>query len=315
MIVFLYRPSPQVPEPTVQAARKCFEAAMFNIHVQREQIHTKSVDLTWIFAQSLFMALNTLLWALSYSEIRKEHPKSEVEDHLHTAHDAILLSSERWPGVESALELYDALIEGCLKAYDGSSEASYVVASPSNRSAARPLSDVTTPPLSSTPSTVHSSLSETNSVPTGNVPPPTSYPVNHNFVTSKQQLTLSSSPVSNPTVDVGLGYCATDNYPDYADFDPSSYTNRLPRPLSYGSEVPLQHPSSQIPFHDQNFYLGSVGEQYAQYIHSSQYTSTEILSSLDLEQQTELMSTLERDGLNSGLPPTPDFLNGLGYMA
>ena len=79
MIVFLYRPSPQVPRPSLEAAQKCFDACEFNIYMQREQITKKNVDLTWIFTQSIFMAINTMLWSLSYVEVRHKHKREAVE--------------------------------------------------------------------------------------------------------------------------------------------------------------------------------------------------------------------------------------------
>jgi hypothetical protein len=128
MIVFLYRPSPQVPEPSEEAAERCFDASVRNIRMQSNQIAAKSVDLTWIFAQTLFMSLNTILWSLSYPSIRQHYPIDEVKICLKTALKAIHHTSERWPGVQSALQLYQNLIQGCLKAY--SDDASYVVRTP-----------------------------------------------------------------------------------------------------------------------------------------------------------------------------------------
>ena len=308
MVVFLYRPSPQVPEPSVDAAEKAFEASRFNIYVQRKQISTKSVDLTWIFTQSLFMALNTLLWALSYPEIRKNHPKSEVENHLQTAQEAVFLASERWPGVESALELYDTLIQACLKAYN--SETSYVIGSPSNHLAARSLSDVTTPPPLSSPSTVHSSLSSGHDQPS---------PFNHvgvpDRLTQMQSLASSQPPPAIGIMPEQPLYLPSARFGDIPDFDPRSYNNRLPAPLNYGLGASTMLEPLQNSFHDQNFYLGSIGDQYAPYIHS-QYAPQETLDTLDLEQQLELMNTLERDrlaGIFDQMPPTPNFVNGLGY--
>lgn len=118
MIVFLYRPSPQVPRPSPKAALLCYEACEFNIYMQRDQIKTRSVELTWIFTQSLFMAVNTILWSLSYREVRQHAPKDRVRQHLDLALDAIKLASERWPGVYSALELYELLIDACLSIYE-----------------------------------------------------------------------------------------------------------------------------------------------------------------------------------------------------
>lgn len=129
MIVFMFRPSPQIPEPSVRAAQRCYDACAFNVEMHNQQVETGSVDLTWIFTQSVFMALNTILWSLSYPEIRQEHPREEVLHHISLAMKVIGVSARRWPGVESAAKLYENLICGCLKAYD--SDVSFVVRSPS----------------------------------------------------------------------------------------------------------------------------------------------------------------------------------------
>ena len=322
MIVFLYRPSPQVPEPSIRAANKCFEASRYNIYKQREQMSTKSVDVTWIFTQSLFMALNTLLWALSYAEIRKEHPKSVVENHLHTAQEAIFLASERWPGVESALELYDTLIQACLKAYDGNSEASYVVGSPSNKPAAGSVSDVATPPPLSTPSTIHSSLSSNQNGPEADHHSPYGFVIDHDL-TSAQQARRSLEP--STSISAGSqrslqafsqsAYIDDSQYQESTAFNPRAFTNPLPSPLNYELGPSTLHGPLPNPFNDQNFYLGSIGDQYAQYL-NPHYPPQESLDSLNLEQQVELMNTLERDGLDgmfAEFPTSQNFYNGVNY--
>jgi len=132
MIVFLYRPSPQVPNPSVSAALKVFEACRYNIYLQREQIALGNVDLTWIFTQAIFMAINALLWSLSFAEVRKQNPRQDVQKHLQTAMEAIRLGSERWPGVLSAIELYHDLISAILKAYDKDGDIPLQEATPSD---------------------------------------------------------------------------------------------------------------------------------------------------------------------------------------
>lgn len=146
----MYRPSPQVPEPSINAAKICYESATFNVAMHKEQMVTGSVDLTWIFTQSLFMALNTILWTLSYPEIRKEHPIEEVQSYLDMALEVVVYSAERWPGVQSALLLYKRLVAACLKAY--TTEESFVVHSPSNHPTPTSSQGLTTPPAMSSPS-------------------------------------------------------------------------------------------------------------------------------------------------------------------
>lgn len=130
MIVFLYRPSPQIPRPTTRAALLCFEACQYNIHMQKEQIITHSVELTWIFCQSLFMAVNTILWCLSYQEVRARYTKERVKSDLDIALDGIHLASARWPGVESALQLYYVFIDACLQIYGTEGDMSVSANSP-----------------------------------------------------------------------------------------------------------------------------------------------------------------------------------------
>lgn len=132
MIIFLYRPSPQVPRPSLDAAMKCFDACQYNIQMQREQIARKNVDLTWIFTQTIFSSINTMLWSLSYVEVRRKHSRANVEHLLNVAMDAISLASDRWPGVTSALQLYQNLIGAVLKIYEKDGDVPISTATPSD---------------------------------------------------------------------------------------------------------------------------------------------------------------------------------------
>jgi hypothetical protein len=135
MVVFMYRPSPQVPRPSLQAAFKCYDACEYNIYMHREQIDKKNVDLTWVFTQSLFMAINTMLWSLSYVEVRRKHGKEDVQKHLQVAMDAISLASLRWPGVASAVQLYSNLIHAVLKIYEKDGDVQVSATTPSETTA------------------------------------------------------------------------------------------------------------------------------------------------------------------------------------
>ena len=118
MIVFLYRPSPQVPRPSARAALLCYDACEWNIYMHRDQMIDKSVEMTWAWTQSIFMAVNTILWSLAYVEVREKTSREQVQTHLEVAIDTMKLAAERWPGVASAVELYEALIGACLHIFD-----------------------------------------------------------------------------------------------------------------------------------------------------------------------------------------------------
>lgn len=117
MVVFLFRPSPQVPEPSVRAASLCYEASAHNIKFQHAHIDNPAVDATWVFLQSLFMAVNTILWAISYPEVRNVHPREEVDKYLQLALHIMTRCSERWPGSTGATQLYSTLSQACLRSY------------------------------------------------------------------------------------------------------------------------------------------------------------------------------------------------------
>src|SRR6266487_844232 len=118
MIVTLLRPSPQVPKPSVRSAIMCYDASTANIKSQSRQMATAMVDITWIFLLTVFQALNTILWSVSYPEIRALHSREELEENVELALDIILKCRERWPGTASASELYRKLAKACLKSYD-----------------------------------------------------------------------------------------------------------------------------------------------------------------------------------------------------
>lgn len=117
MVVMLFRPSPQVPQPMTQSVIMCYDAATANVKNIHEQMKTASVDITWVFVLTIFQALNTILWTTSYSEIRALHPKKEMESHVEIALDTIIRCQERWPGTGAAAQLYSKLAQACLKSY------------------------------------------------------------------------------------------------------------------------------------------------------------------------------------------------------
>lgn len=308
MLVFLHRPSPQIPRPSPRSAQIAYDASIFNIQMQREQIATNSIDLTWIFTQSLFMALNTVLWALSYRVIREEHPKMDVERYLSMARDAISLASERWPGVESALELYLYLTTACLKVYDQDNGNTFSVSSPSNRASPISSHDVASPPTFSSSSTVVSATSPFGNDYISNQSPSFGYATDSeqpfDYLTARLSLKSEQSftqseplqPIHNAQPPPLFEYTTS---LEESVFDPTSFYNPFPSTLPG-----LQHWSAPgvtpsgaayaIPHHDHEYYLGSIGEQYSQYLHAP-LIANQHLPSLSQTEQIKLMRDLEND--------------------
>ncbi|TVY85374.1 Positive regulator of purine utilization [Lachnellula suecica] len=118
MIVTLRRPSPQVPRPSAQSAMVCYDVSAENVKNHSKQLDSGNIDITWIFLLTVFQAVNTILWSISYTEVRALHPKNELEGIIEIALDIIVKCRERWPGTASASELYSKLTKACLRSYD-----------------------------------------------------------------------------------------------------------------------------------------------------------------------------------------------------
>lgn len=247
MIVFLYRPSPQVPRPSTRAAVLAFEASQYNIHMQREQIKVGIIDLTWIFTQQIFMAINTILWALSYAKVRQLHPREEVENVLQIALEAAERASERWPGVKSAKELYENLIAPCMRIYEKDCDVPIAATSPASISSVPEQYGSSQTPSPATTSTKSVATPPDGSAHTQNSSQPAAPSTRHHEPNlqrpydpsaSSSQTAASASAVGE---DVASGSPRPRVVPTYdmryssnldIDYNPNSAFNKLPDSFS-----------------------------------------------------------------------------------
>ncbi|KAF1738988.1 Transcriptional activator protein acu-15 [Beauveria bassiana] len=140
--MFLYRPSPQVPKPSASAAQICYDSAAFVLSLSKKQIDTSAMDSTWMFLLNLSTALNTLLWSISYPDVRQAHGREEVAELINSALDSLDSCSARWPGAAATAQLYTILSKACLQSYeDGQFNPLFSFASPSN------CTDMASPPV------------------------------------------------------------------------------------------------------------------------------------------------------------------------
>jgi hypothetical protein len=234
MVVFMYRPSPQVPRPSIQAAIRCYDACQYNIYMTQKQIETKSVDMTWIFVQAIFMCINTILWTLSYSEVRRVHNREEVESHLEVAMESIRLSSERWPGVASAMELYYNLIAACMKIYDKDGDVPIAAGSPSDTASVVSSNIVDGINRSRTTSPATASTASV-STPSDKVSAPFGYLPNQNqpvFSFSNGQGTGTSSFTTSPSAPHASIHVSPQQQP------PQHYTDMSPK-QTFDANMPI----------------------------------------------------------------------------
>ncbi|KAI9827514.1 MAG: hypothetical protein M1832_004864 [Thelocarpon impressellum] len=330
IIVLLYRPSPQIPTPSPRAALVCFEASAYNIRMQRKQIHDKTVDITWILVQSIFMALNTILWSIQYLEVRQVRPKAEFEELMDLGLESIRLCSDRWPGAASAYERYTDLTRARVRIYEGASDGKTVMNSPSTH--ASPDSHLTamgspSPQPSPGPHMTGSARSTQSSPSFPAAPPqvatmgrlekhsPASYIYDQQSPPPLSSATFGSTPspgrlnsFPEATFSAGAGY---DVYkPELADSLPWDPLYTSP-PLGH---LPFESSSAGL---DTSFFPAmSPDQQYGQLLYPQptiQFQPQE--DTLSHSQQLELMDTLETDGvvtISSLLDQSKNFFNSLG---
>ncbi|EXJ71323.1 uncharacterized protein A1O5_05129 [Cladophialophora psammophila CBS 110553] len=299
MIVFMYRPSPQIPSPSLYAAQQCYSAAIFNIQLQKRQVEGHLIDITWIFTQAIFMALNTVLWCLSYPGIRQQHPLEEVQMHIRDALSAIDLCADRWPGVRSAQQLYENLVFGCLKAYEADSKESpasqsdYVSSTATQDLCSSAASQFANSPASTTNTSVYGAQSPQSIHSVHGTPNNHSFKnaaagyIDHStqqqFLPQSEMLPTSTQPLANPQQQ----YIPVTAHPSLPRIDAASMHYSLPGfdPLSFpattGATTDAGGPWTAAPLipgvipgitgspnmnYDELPYLASFGQEYSRYM-------------------------------------------------
>lgn len=121
MIIFTYRPSPQIPQPSAEAVSHCYNSAIKGIHLQKKMFEEKSIDFTWVYLHQIYTATITLIWTLYNDQIREMHHREEVERNLEISLSLLTILAERWPGTEAAADLFDRLGQAALQSYSANS--------------------------------------------------------------------------------------------------------------------------------------------------------------------------------------------------
>lgn len=329
MIVFLYRPSPQIPNPSVRAASLCYDASAYNIRSQNQQMDNASFDITWIFLQTLFMAINTILWTMSYPEVRAVHPKEELEEHINIGISIVDRCTDRWPGSLAAANLYRKLSDACLRSYSHSERASS-----SSLSASSPASALDAP----SPASEVSSTTATSQVFSLKAPdaPTFGHVFNEapdNFAANAYHKNLS---VAQPAFRTGSIFVTpartqTDRRfsyfpPEFPPQMPNSWNNIPPLPqhmqplqppnippqprarsgpatIRFTEQPVVQPQAAPIfttnQFQDPSLFMQAPILNFGPHLYEDQnFAQTGRTDSLSLEQQQELLQSLETQGMD-----------------
>lgn len=118
-IMLLYRPSPQIPRPTQDAARTCFDSAMEIIRISADLHRFTSMDYTWLSAHSIFVAAITILYSLWTNPAVTVASHTELcFERVNTAEQLLEYLGKTWSVAHSAREKLSHLIRIAVEGYD-----------------------------------------------------------------------------------------------------------------------------------------------------------------------------------------------------
>ena len=263
-------------------------------------METALVDITWIFLLAVFMAVNTILWTISYPEVRALHDKEELEEHVGIALDIIVKCRERWPGTAAASHLYSKLAQACLRSYD-MNESSHSPSSPS-------LTDTNSPSASEHSSATTSSM--THSQKAYRSPPqfgsvfdqmPEQIPAFDygNSIPPPQPSFRSNSIFVNPSSmqsDRRFSYFP----PDF--IQPQNLPNDWNTIASAASQSHMSASVATIPMNnnttdDPTYFMQPIPYSFGPHMYAENFDTEMRQGSLSQQQQIELMQSLETEGL------------------
>ncbi|RPA77054.1 hypothetical protein BJ508DRAFT_213158, partial [Ascobolus immersus RN42] len=117
LIIFMYRPSPQIPKPSLDATLKCFDAAVKNIYLEKKMFEAGTSS-SFVFAYQITIALMAILWGITCEKIRELHSKEVVKNHIDTALAILKVLALKWPGTAASVDIIGQLSKAAFKSYD-----------------------------------------------------------------------------------------------------------------------------------------------------------------------------------------------------
>lgn len=109
-LLLLYRPSPIVPEPTLEALRISFEASCKVITCVKTLHRERKIDIMWKWVHHLFMAGLTVLYCLWHSTELRELTEANISiSMLQSCASSLSALSERWDGASGCRDAFETL--------------------------------------------------------------------------------------------------------------------------------------------------------------------------------------------------------------
>ncbi|KAL4900394.1 hypothetical protein BDW74DRAFT_188244 [Aspergillus multicolor] len=96
-LMLLYRPSPQLPHPRLEAIQECFRSSMGIIQIYGELHRFSNMECSWLSAHSIFVAAITMLYCVwTYPAVQGSAPVAECLTRAEKAHELLSFLGQWW---------------------------------------------------------------------------------------------------------------------------------------------------------------------------------------------------------------------------
>ncbi|PIG80898.1 hypothetical protein AARAC_002639 [Aspergillus arachidicola] len=118
-IMLLYRPSPQMPRPSLHAVQECFTSAMEIIAIYADLHRFLNMECSWLSAHCIFVASITVLYCVwTYPVVRGTTPMDVCLKRAELALQLLSFLGQTWTVAQEAGQKLAKLIKSTSEAYD-----------------------------------------------------------------------------------------------------------------------------------------------------------------------------------------------------
>ncbi|KAB8263649.1 hypothetical protein BDV32DRAFT_161801 [Aspergillus pseudonomiae] len=118
-IMLLYRPSPQMPRPGLDAVQECFTSAMEIIAIYADLHRFSNMECSWLSAHSIFVASITVLYCVwTYPVVRGTTPMDVCLKRAELALQLLSFLGQTWTVAQEAGQKLAKLVRSTSEAYD-----------------------------------------------------------------------------------------------------------------------------------------------------------------------------------------------------
>ncbi|KAF7543688.1 hypothetical protein G7046_g9946 [Stylonectria norvegica] len=116
-LMLLHRPNPVMSVLSAESLRICFDAATKLIMCIRTLQREHRLEMVWLWAQRLFVAGLTLIYAIWNSdELRTSHPPGEIVNTAQTCATTLAVLTEKFPSAAGCRDALETLVSATVRA-------------------------------------------------------------------------------------------------------------------------------------------------------------------------------------------------------